>query len=98
MALGRRGERQTDPMVARAELPRSPGHAFWKSRIAEKQVPGVLRGPADSVDIPPWDQAEPDGDGVARRAVYDNRVRPRSSVAREGFKRRIELGYVDVLP
>jgi transposase len=29
MALGRRGERQTDLMVSWAELPRSPGHAFY---------------------------------------------------------------------
>ena len=29
MALGRQGERQTDLMVGRAELPRSPGHAFY---------------------------------------------------------------------
>jgi transposase len=29
MALGRRGERQTDLMVGWAELPRSPGHAFY---------------------------------------------------------------------
>ena len=51
MALGRRGERQTDLMVARAELPNSPRHAFWRSRIAEKQVPGVLRWPTDFVDV-----------------------------------------------
>ena len=48
-------------------------------------------GLPNSVDIPPWDRAEPDGDGVARRAVYSNRVRLRSSVAREGFKRKVEL-------
>ena len=54
-------------------------------------MPGVPVGLPNSVDIPPWDQAEPDGDGVARRAVYDIRVRPRSRVAREGFKRRVEL-------
>jgi transposase len=29
MALGRQGERQTDLMVGWAELPRSPGHAFY---------------------------------------------------------------------
>src|SRR4029078_13551332 len=29
MALGRQGERQTDLMIAWAELPRSPGHAFY---------------------------------------------------------------------
>jgi transposase len=28
MALGRQGERQADPMLSWAELPRSPGHAF----------------------------------------------------------------------
>ena len=29
MALGRQGERQTDLIVGWAELPRSPGHAFY---------------------------------------------------------------------
>jgi transposase len=29
MALGRQGERQTDLMVGWAELPGSPGHAFY---------------------------------------------------------------------
>jgi transposase len=29
MALGRQGERQADLVVGWAELPRSPGHAFY---------------------------------------------------------------------
>ena len=29
MALGRQGERQAELMVGWAELPRSPGHAFY---------------------------------------------------------------------
>jgi hypothetical protein len=29
MALGRQGERQADLMLSWAELPRSPGHAFY---------------------------------------------------------------------
>ena len=48
----------------------------WKSRIAEKKQPGVSR----------WH-----GDEEARRAVYNNRARLRSGVAREAFKRRAEL-------
>ena len=48
----------------------------WKSRIAEKKVPGVNR----------WR-----GDGAARRAVYNNRARLRSGVAREAFRLRGEL-------
>jgi transposase len=48
----------------------------WKSRIAEKKVRGVHR----------WH-----GDEDARRAVYNNRARLRSEVAREAFKRRAEL-------
>ena len=48
----------------------------WKSRIAEKKVPGVSR----------WR-----GDEVARRAVYNNRARLRSGVAREAFRLRSEL-------
>jgi transposase len=32
MALGRQGERQTELMVGWAELPRSPGHAFYDRR------------------------------------------------------------------
>jgi transposase len=31
----------------------------WKSRIAEKKVPGVGRWPVDFVDITPWDRAGP---------------------------------------
>ena len=48
----------------------------WKSRIAEKKQPGVSR----------WH-----GDDDARRAVYNNRARLRSGVAKEAFKRRAEL-------
>jgi transposase len=48
----------------------------WKSRIAEKKVPGVSR----------WR-----GDEAARRAVYNNRARLRSGVAHEAFRLRAEL-------
>jgi transposase len=48
----------------------------WKSRIAEKKRPDVSR----------WH-----GDKEARRAVYNNRARLRSGVAREAFKLRTEL-------
>jgi transposase len=48
----------------------------WKSRIAEKKVAGVSR----------WH-----GDEEARRAVYNNRARLRSGVAKAAFKRRTEL-------
>src|SRR3954470_22894218 len=47
----------------------------WKSRIAEKKVAGVNR----------WR-----GDEEARRAVYNNRARLRSGVAKEAFKLRAE--------
>jgi transposase len=48
----------------------------WKSRIAEKRVAGVNR----------WH-----GDDAARRAVYNNRARLRSGVAKEAFRLRAEL-------
>jgi len=48
----------------------------WKSRIAEKKAAGVHR----------WR-----GDEDARRAVYNNRARLRSGVAREAFRLRAEL-------
>ena len=48
----------------------------WKSRIAERKGPGVHR----------WH-----GDVEARRAVYNNRARLRSGVARDAFKLRAEL-------
>jgi transposase len=48
----------------------------WKSRIAEKKAAGVHR----------WR-----GDAEARRAVYNNRARLRSGVAKEAFKLRAEL-------
>jgi len=48
----------------------------WKSRIAEKKQPDVSR----------WH-----GDEEARRAVYNNRARLRSGLAREAFRLRAEL-------
>src|SRR4051812_12797643 len=48
----------------------------WKSRVAEKKTRDVHR----------WH-----GDEEARRAVYNNRARLRSGVAKEAFKRRAEL-------
>ena len=48
----------------------------WKSRIAEKKVADVSR----------WH-----GDEPARRAVYNNRARLRSGVAKAAFKLRAEL-------
>ena len=48
----------------------------WKSRIAEKEQPGVSR----------WH-----GDEDARRAVYNNRARLRSGAAKEAFRLRAEL-------
>jgi transposase len=48
----------------------------WKSRIAEKRQPDVSR----------WH-----GDEEARRAVYNNRARLRSGVAKEAFRLRAEL-------
>jgi transposase len=48
----------------------------WKSRIAEKKVAGVNR----------WR-----GDEEAKRAVYNNRARLRSGVAKEALKLRAEL-------
>jgi transposase len=48
----------------------------WKSRIAEPRRDGFLR----------WH-----GDDAARRAVYNNRTRLRSEVARQAFKLRAEL-------
>jgi len=48
----------------------------WKSRIAERKVKGVNR----------WH-----GDAAARRAVYNNRARLRSGVAKQAFQLRGEL-------
>jgi transposase len=48
----------------------------WRSRIAERRRAGINR----------WH-----GDAEARRAVYNNRARLRSGVAREAFRRRAEL-------
>jgi transposase len=57
----------------------------WKSRIAERKAVGVSR----------WH-----GDEAARRAVYNNRARLRSEVAREAFRlraERVERGFALVL-
>ena len=48
----------------------------WKSRVAEKRMRDIHR----------WH-----GDEEARRAVYNNRARLRSGVAKEAFKLRAEL-------
>ena len=48
----------------------------WKSRIAEKKIAGVNR----------WH-----GDEEAKRAVYNNRARLRSGVAKQALKLRAEL-------
>ena len=42
MALGRQGERQTDLVVGWAELPRSPGHAFYDRLQAVLVVAGFV--------------------------------------------------------
>ena len=47
----------------------------WKTRVSERRIDGVLR----------WH-----GDHAARRAVYNNRARLRSSVARGVFRLRAE--------
>ena len=47
----------------------------WKTRISERRIDGVLR----------WH-----GDHAARRAVYNNRARLLSGVAREAFRLRAE--------
>ena len=47
----------------------------WRTRVSERRIDGVLR----------WH-----GDHAARRAVYNNRARLRSGVAREAFKLRAE--------
>src|SRR5215211_4928192 len=56
---------------------RNPNSLTWKSRIAEKEV----RGGVDRRH----------GDEAARRAVYNNRARLRSGVAKEAFRLRAEL-------
>jgi transposase len=55
---------------------KDPEDGPWKSRIAEKKGTGVSR----------WR-----GDAEARRAVYNNRARLRSGVAKEAFRLRAEL-------
>jgi transposase len=64
MALGRQGERQTELMVGWAELPRSPGHAFYDrlqavlveagfDRFAEKECGPYYAGRQGRPSIPP---------------------------------------------
>src|SRR3954451_13896519 len=48
MALGRQGERQADLMLSWAELPRSPGHAFYDRLQATTAC--RLRPPAGGAD------------------------------------------------
>src|SRR3954451_25424129 len=51
MALGRQGGRQTDLMVGWAELPRSPGHAFY-DRLQEVLVEAGFDGFAENQCAP----------------------------------------------
>jgi transposase len=64
MALGRQGERQADLMLSWAELPRSPGHAFYDrlqailvgagfDGFAEKQCAPYYAGKRGRPSIPP---------------------------------------------
>src|SRR5919199_2281769 len=64
MALGRQGERQTELMIGWAELPRSPGHAFYDrlqavlveagfDRFAEKEWAPYYASERGRPSIPP---------------------------------------------
>src|SRR3954449_13273119 len=64
MALGRQGERQADLMIGWAELPRSPGHAFYDrlqavlvaagfDRFAESECEPYYAGKRGRPSIPP---------------------------------------------
>ncbi len=64
MALGRQGERQTDLMIGWAELPRSPGHAFYDrlqavlieagfDGFAEQQCADYYAGKLGRPSLPP---------------------------------------------
>src|SRR5919199_2292458 len=64
MALGRQGERQTELMIGWAELPRSPGHAFYDrlqavlveagfDRFAEKECAPYYASERGRPSIPP---------------------------------------------
>src|SRR5439155_14609490 len=64
MALGRQGERQADLMIGWAELPRSPGHAFYDrlqtilvgagfDGFAEKECEPYYAGKRGRPSIPP---------------------------------------------
>jgi transposase len=64
MALGRQGEQQTDLMVGWAELPRSPGHAFYDrlqailinagfDAFAERQCAAHYAGKRGRPSLPP---------------------------------------------
>jgi transposase len=69
---------------SRAGLKALEGGA-WKTRISEKQQKGFAR----------WH-----GDDAARRAVYNNRTRLKSTVARTAFKRRgekVERSFAHIL-
>lgn len=66
----------TDKGYHSREVLKDLDDSAWKTRIAEKKSPGFLR----------WH-----GDDAARRAVYNNRIRLLSGVARAAFKLRAEL-------
>src|SRR3954451_4305024 len=64
MALGRQGERQADLMIGWAELPRSPGHAFYArlqavlveagfDRFAETECAPYYAGKRGRPSLPP---------------------------------------------
>src|SRR4051812_50195303 len=82
MALGRQGERQADLMIGWAELPRSPGHAFYDRLQAvlvgagfggfpEEECGAYYAGKRGRPSIPPgrYFRMHPVGsfEGIARR-------------------------------
>src|SRR5215208_6060629 len=66
MALGRQGERQSDLMVGWAELPRSPGHAFY-DRLQAVLIEAGFDGFAESQGGIKW-SLQHHGGGVAMKA------------------------------
>ena len=98
MALGRQGERQTDLMVGWAELPRSPGHAFYDrlqavlieagfDGFAEQQCARPLRrqaGPAVAAAGP----LLPDASGRLLRGDRQ-RARPGMALRRQPVAARV---------
>ena len=93
MALGRQGERQTDLIVGWAELPRSPGHAFY-DRLQTVLLQAGFDGFAEQQCAPYYasKQGRPSLPPGRHALIVDCRVAESGAVRRFTLEEELEAG------